>query len=139
MLFSFVCYAAETLWPGTCEPVTNFTLYYVGEYGPVAGALAMKQELFARGPISCGIDATTEFESYSGGIYSQNLTDVSINHEIAVVGWGLDSSSGTEYWIGRNSWGMYWGEEGFFQMEMYQNNLGIETDCSWGIPSWEKP
>jgi len=130
---------SETLWPGTCLPVTNYTLYYASEYGPVIGALAMKQELFARGPISCGIDATTEFEAYTGGIYSQNLTNVNINHEIAVVGWGYDETSKMEYWIGRNSWGMYWGEEGFFQMEMYQNNLGIETDCSWGVPSWEKP
>jgi len=130
---------SETLWPGTCAQVTNHTLYYVGEYGPVVGAAAMKQEIFARGPISCGVDATAEFETYTGGIYSQNLTEVNINHEIAVVGWGYDTTSNMEYWIGRNSWGMYWGEEGFFQIEMYQNNLGIETDCSWGVPTWEKP
>jgi len=130
---------SATLWPGTCAPVTNYTLYYVNEYGPVAGAMGMKQEIFARGPISCGVDATSEFEAYSGGIYSQNLTKVNINHEIAVVGWGYDTASAMEYWVGRNSWGMYWGEEGFFQIEMYQNNLGIETDCSWGVPTWEKP
>ena len=37
-----------------------------------------------------------------------------INHEIAVVGWGFDDKTMTEYWIGRNSWGTYWGESGFF-------------------------
>lgn len=37
-----------------------------------------------------------------------------------------------EYWIGRNSWGTYWGESGFFRIRMHNHNLGIEKDCSWG-------
>jgi len=75
----------------------------------------MKAELYARGPISCGVDATAKFEKYTGGIYSEK-TFPSINHEIAVVGWGVDAATGTEYWIGRNSWGTYWGESGFFRI-----------------------
>ncbi len=66
----------------------------------------MQQEIYARGPISCVIDATSEFESYTGGIFSQNLTTVYLNHVISVVGCGV--SCGEEYWIGRNSWGVYW-------------------------------
>lgn len=28
----------------------------------------------------------------------------------------------------------YWGENGWFRIKMYHNNLGIEQDCDWGVP-----
>lgn len=93
----------------------------------------MKLEIYSRGPISCGIQTTLEFDEYEGGIFSQKLPQAPvITHEISVVGWGVEN--GTEYWIGRNSWGTYWGENGYFRIKMYSDNLGIETDCSWGEP-----
>jgi cathepsin X len=72
---------------------------------------------------------------YKGGIWSQKEAKVELNHEISVVGYGK-SDEGEEYWIGRNSWGTYWGEMGFFRMKMYEDNLGIETDCTAGVPSY---
>ncbi len=44
----------------------------------------MKAEIFARGPISCGIDATSKFEDYTGGIFSEFSLMPMLNHEIAV-------------------------------------------------------
>jgi len=70
----------------------------------------MKQEIFQRGPIGCGVSVNDAFEKYTGGIFS-DPSDDQINHEISVVGWGV-SDDGTEYWIGRNSWGSHWGENG---------------------------
>ena len=54
----------------------------------------MKAEIFKYGPISCGIDSTKNFHNYTGGIYSEELSSIRINHEIAVVGWGKDSETG---------------------------------------------
>lgn len=96
----------------------------------------MKKELYAHGPISCGIQATDRFEKYDGkSIYKEHLIFPMINHEIAVVGWGKNDK-GEEYWIGRNSWGTYWGDSGFFYMTMGSGDLGITSDCSAGIPSY---
>jgi len=93
----------------------------------------MKAEIYARGPIACGIDATNKFEEYTGGIYSEKKLVPLINHVISVVGWGVDDD-GTEFWVGRNSWGTYWGESGFFRIMMHKQNLGIETGCNWAVP-----
>mmetsp|Transcript_16959 Transcript_16959/g.30500 ORF Transcript_16959/g.30500 Transcript_16959/m.30500 type:complete len:602 (+) Transcript_16959:4514-6319(+) len=112
--------------------------YYVSQYGRVSGALKMKAEIYKNGPIGCGIDATSKLEAYTGGVFSEFKAVIQINHEVAIVGWGVEKD-GTEYWIGRNSWGTYWGEQGFFRIKMYSENLGIETDCDWGIPSFNKP
>jgi len=109
--------------------------YYVSEYYSIVGADQMKSDLATYGPISCGIQATDEFDQYKGGIYSQHLNTIELNHEISVIGYGK-LYTGEEYWIGRNSWGTYWGEAGFFRMQMYTDNLGIETDCTAGMPSY---
>jgi cathepsin X len=138
-----ICYncvpgnTSSTFTPGTCFKMTNFTKYWVTEYGPVSGVDNMKAEIYARGPIACGVDATAEFELYTGGVYQQAQVAPMINHEISVLGWGV-TAEGENYWIGRNSWGTYWGEEGFFRIKMGSDNLAIERDCTWGVPSFTK-
>lgn len=118
-----------------------YTHFYASDYFSVRGADKMKAEIYKNGPISCGIDVTDKFEKEykAGQIYSEKLFFPMINHEISVVGWGYDDASGQEYWIGRNSWGTYWGDYGFFMIKMHSDNLGIETDCSAAIPSTKKP
>jgi cathepsin X len=116
----------------------DYKKYYVSNYYGLSGATKMKAELFKNGPISCGLMVTDGFEAYAGGIYSEKSMWPMINHEIAIVGWGKDQSTGTEFWIGRNSWGTYWGEDGFFRIKMHSDNLAVETDCTAGIPSFTK-
>lgn len=119
--------------PENCWAVQKYAAFKVTEYGPVQGVNAMKAEIFARGPISCGIESTPGFENYKGGVYSEWQLSTTINHVVAIIGWGVDKD-GSEYWIGRNSYGLNWGENGFFRLKMGKNNLGVETSCSWGVP-----
>lgn len=119
-----------------CWAVTNYKRYFVSDHYSFKGADKMKAELYTYGPISCGMDVTDAFELYTTGIYSEYKKFPLINHEISIVGWGLDEETQTEFWIGRNSWGTYWGERGFFRIKMHEDNLGIENDCTAGIPSF---
>ncbi|KAJ1470962.1 hypothetical protein T484DRAFT_1640664 [Baffinella frigidus] len=106
--------------PGTCSAVTSYNRYYADEYGSVGGADKMKAEIFARGPISCGVHVTDAFENYKGGVFETSFDPFVflLDHEISVVGWGTDTTG--QYWVGRNSWGSYWGEKGFFRIRMHK-------------------
>lgn len=109
---------------GACTGLTQFPNISVADFGSVSGADAMMKEIFARGPIACGI-AADPLLNYNGGIVTK--MDDGVDHEISVVGWGTDSEVG-KYWIVRNSWGEFWGEYGFVRVKF--GALGL-TDCDW--------
>lgn len=134
------------MWPGNCVAVPVPIKYFVSEYGAVRGARDMKAEIFQRGPIACGLEMTRGFKEYSGGIYSEFVSHPRLNHHVSLAGWSWSALSKADeaaessmYWIGRNSWGSYWGEGGWFRMQMHHSNLGIETDCDWGVPEQTAP
>jgi cathepsin X len=95
----------------------------------------MMKEIMSRGPIACEMCVTEQFEQYKSGVFTDSTNCTSRDHDITINGWGLDKESGLEYWIGRNSWGTYWGEDGWFRLKKGSNNLGVEGWCSWGVPA----
>lgn len=127
-----------------CSPIKAYNRLMVAEHGRLSGRHAMMAEIKARGPISCGIDATLALDAYTGGIFKQKKELPTINHIVSVIGWGVEDD--TEYWIVRNSWGEPYGERGMFRIvtsawkdkdgndgSLY--NLKIEFSCGWAVPS----
>merc|ERR1712151_506044 len=94
---------------GPCSGLGNYPNATISDYGSVRGKAAMMREIYARGPVSCGIDAMPLLNYETGIIKTRGN---GIDHVISVVGWGTDARDGF-YWSVRNSWGEYWGEMGY--------------------------
>ncbi|KDO19872.1 hypothetical protein SPRG_14903 [Saprolegnia parasitica CBS 223.65] len=114
-------------------PVTKMVRYRAKEYARIAGEHAMMHELL-NGPITCGIACSPPFiNDYTAGILHDTTNFTHIDHDVEIVGWGEDDA-GVKFWRARNSWGTYWGENGFFRIVRGSNNLAIESDCHFMVP-----
>jgi cathepsin X len=134
---------------GACRALADYDRLVVSEHGALRGRLAMKAEIAARGPISCGIDATDAMDAYEGGVYAERKDPgrVRINHVVSVVGWDVlppspeTGGEQVEVWHVRQSWGEPFGEQGFMRVvtSAFRNgtgdlyNLGLERECAYGV------
>jgi cathepsin X len=116
---------------GKCVALDTYPNATVSAYAQVTGESAMMAELYARGPLACGIYAQPLVD-YKGGIVTSAAGEGSIDHIISVVGWGIEGTQ--KYWIVRNSWGQYWGEMGFVRVAKGDNTLNLESYCYWATP-----
>ena len=105
---------------GSCKGLDYYPHVTISDYGMIRGLHNMKNEIYHYGPIACGIDAMPLL-NYLGGIIDDQGSD--IDHVVEVVGWGED------HWIVRNSWGSYWGENGFVRVKY--GALRLEEECTW--------
>ncbi len=80
------------------------------------GDTVLKQQVYDNGPVTVAMDMYSDFYTYDAGIYRHTTGGVPDGSTmVTVVGWGLDA--GTEYWIAKNSWGTWWGEDGYIRID----------------------
>jgi len=104
---------------GTCQErtktakINGFVKLIENNYTDVVNALANV------GPLAINVDAS-DWSSYSSGVYTDcQFRDVDIDHVVQLVGYGTDG--GRDYWIVRNSWGPFWGENGYIRIEKHSD------------------
>lgn len=85
------------------------------------------------GPVAVAADASG-WGSYGGGVYKPKKSDTefNINHGIVIVGYGTDEDSKEDYWIVRNSWGKFYGEDGYILLSR-QTPSPDDADATCGM------
>uniref|UniRef100_A0A8C5RVY3 Peptidase C1A papain C-terminal domain-containing protein n=1 Tax=Laticauda laticaudata TaxID=8630 RepID=A0A8C5RVY3_LATLA len=95
----------------------------------------LKAALYKHGPIAVNIDASHKsFAFYSNGIYYEpncGNTTMELDHAVLAVGYG--DLQGEPYWLIKNSWSTYWGNDGYILMSMKENNCGVTSSATYPI------
>ena len=113
---------------------TLYTLQIQNYVNVTSGDLdALKVAIAKHGPVSVGIDAAHKSLSfYSDGVYFEpecgNTLD-DLDHAVLAVGYG--EINGQKYWLIKNSWSNYWGNDGYVLMSQKDNNCGVATAASY--------
>ncbi|PKL60266.1 MAG: hypothetical protein CVV33_03560 [Methanomicrobiales archaeon HGW-Methanomicrobiales-4] len=82
----------------------------------------LKAAIYLKGPIAVGVEDDDEFDDYTGGVFYTDADYEDTNHAVVLVGWGTED--GEEYFIGKNSVGTEWGENGWFRIDVESNRIG---------------
>eukprot|EP00727_Mastigamoeba_balamuthi_P014132 m51a1_g9341 putative xylem cysteine proteinase 1-like isoform x2 (320) ;mRNA; f:68901-69860 len=111
------------------NPVAKFSAFK--DLGQVDSDEQVMELLRTYGPLSAGVEAMNAmFRHYKSGILDNPTCKTILDHGVAIVGWGTDQSSGTPYWLIRNSWGTSWGESGYIRIIRGKNMCGINGGLS---------
>lgn len=98
----------------------------------VFGKERIKYEIYRWGPVATFMTLFGDLVDYKGGIYRHHTGEDEGGHAVVLVGWGKEN--GIEYWIVMNSWGSSWGENGYFRVNMDDDQTNIGEAGYYCIP-----
>ncbi|XP_074837159.1 cathepsin S-like isoform X2 [Carettochelys insculpta] len=94
---------------------------------PYADEAALKDAIANIGPVSVAIDAKQPtFFLYRSGVYDDPRCTQEVNHGVLAIGYG--TLDGKDFWLVKNSWGKYFGDQGYIRMSRNNgNHCGIAS------------
>ncbi|NXP47882.1 CYSP2 proteinase, partial [Heliornis fulica] len=136
---SYGPYLGQPLVPqnGYCHCNQSELVAQLAGYASVepGSATALKAALLKHGPVAVNIDASHKsFAFYANGVYEEPHCGnemSALDHAVLAVGYGV--LHGKSYWLIKNSWSTYWGNDGYILMAMKDNNCGVATAATFPI------
>ena len=124
----------EALYP--YDPTTSFCDTSKNNYAVtvtmayrVEGEANMINQVLAGKTLSVAVDAN-QWGSYESGIFSGCSDIHNVNHAVNIVGVNLDEG----YWIIRNSWGSWWGDNGYMKLALVRENTFEQYSGNMWMP-----
>merc|ERR1712080_4584 len=75
---------------------------------------------------------SNNFVAHNSGSKRVSHSESSLQSALATVGY--DKTSGSGYWIVKNSWGGSWGSSGYIKMKIGENSCGISNNPMYALP-----
>ena len=98
----------------TCDMDKNdFAVKVVDHFEVLGGEQKMVDYVLGGGTLSVLVDATN-WKDYKSGVFSQKKDQYIFDHAVQIVGVNIPGG----YWIIRNSWGTWWGENGYVKLAL---------------------
>lgn len=102
---------------GSCDFQGEKSVFPLEDYFVIDGG---DEEMITRmiatvGPVTVSLDDRF-FHDYAEGILDQDTECTDTNHVVALVGYGRDAETGKEYYLAKNSWGDWWGDNGYVKL-----------------------
>jgi len=112
-----------------CKPVTEVGAKISNWTAIDPDMKSIEAYLTENGPLSICLNADM-LMSYSGGIITgtpDQCSSMGTDHAVTLVGY--DNTGSIPFWIVKNSWGLNWGEKGYFRIQADNDLCGI-WDCT---------
>lgn len=115
----------------------NYGLYGTSQHNSKGSIKQIELDIYYWGPVCAAFNVYPDFYDFDAknDIYEwDGQGKTTGGHAVEIVGWGIEKTK--EYWIIKNSWGVNWGDKGYFKMIKGKNNCDIENNCMGIVPDF---
>jgi len=126
-----VAYCNATHWP--CRDKSASFAATIKDWKALStNETELAAQLATVGPVSVALDASA-LQFYHRGVFAPHFcSKTDLDHAVLMVGYGSEKTIfGKEkpFWIVKNSWGVKWGEKGYFRILRGEGKCGINTQA----------
>lgn len=97
---------------------------------------AVREAVYSRGPLAVAIDAAQpSFKFYASGVFYEpncGWQEDDLDHAVVLVGYGK-AEDGDGYWLIRNSWSAFWGDNGYVRISTRGHGCGVATQAMYAV------